>query len=191
MFVANAQSAADIRLLDKMTTTLDLDTNQVQALNSVFVSFSEQLDSLNAKIKEIQTSDVAEEQISQQSSVLFQERKDLIEWKKDQITAQLSAEQNKVYNQEIVNKAKAAVHFGKDKADCKECREAQEEKKLKEEELARRVKAALQAEAKKKSEAEETKKGKKKKAKKLKREQRKKELEPSKPSPIQLPPSDS
>lgn len=120
-FVANSQSASDSKLLLKMTTVLSLDSEQVNSLDSVFTTFSFELDSLNAKIKQIQTSDISEDEINKQSSVLFQERKDLRTWKNNQITSNLTPEQKLLYQKEILTKARPVLHFGHDKADCKVC----------------------------------------------------------------------
>jgi|GEM_PF-2319742 len=119
--VAFSQNASDIKLLEKMTTVLELDSNQVTALDSVFISFANQLDTLNAKIKKIQTSELSEEEINEQTSVLFTERKDLRSWKTDQIKAKLTPEQVKTYDSEIVAKARPVLHFGHNKANCKTC----------------------------------------------------------------------
>ncbi|HCY45558.1 MAG TPA: hypothetical protein DHU89_02670 [Flavobacteriales bacterium] len=115
------QSAADEKLLVKMTTELSLDSAQIYSLKKVFSSFDFQLDSINALIKTVQTSDQPEEDISKKSSVLFQERKDLSNWKANQIAINLTAVQKKKYHTEIVAKTRPILHFGHDKADCKVC----------------------------------------------------------------------
>jgi len=121
VFVANTQSASDSKLLSKMTDVLKLDSNQVNSLDSIFTSFSVQLDSLNTKIKDIQTSELTEKEIGEQSSVLFVVRKELQFWKKSQIISILTPEQNALYKKEILAKSSPVVHFGHDKANCKVC----------------------------------------------------------------------
>ncbi len=115
------QSAADEKLLAKMTTELSLDSTQIYKLKNVFSSYAFQLDSLNTFIKAVQTSDQSEEDISKKSSVLFQERKDLSKWKTNQIAINLTAVQKKKYDTEIVAKTRPVLHFGHDKANCKVC----------------------------------------------------------------------
>lgn len=121
VFVANGQSASDTRLLNKMTTLLSIDSSQVISLESVFKSFSLQLDSVNTKIKEIQTSELSEEEISEQTSVLHKERKEIANWKKEKITSILTPDQNVLFKKEILAKSRPVVHFGHDKADCNVC----------------------------------------------------------------------
>lgn len=117
----NCQSAADEKLLVKMTQVLTLDSAQVNGLKSVFFSYAFQLDSINAHIKTVQKSSIAEEEISKKISIIFRERKDLTVWKNSQIAATLSAEQKKKYDSEIVAKTRPVLHFGHDKANCKVC----------------------------------------------------------------------
>ena len=121
-YSGTCQSKADEKLLTTLKTQLNLDSTQVTELNQVFMDYALQLDSLNATIKEVQTSTLPEEEISKKSSVLFQERKDLNAWKTMQLRAALTSEQKKKYDSEIVAKSRPVLHFGHDKAKCEACK---------------------------------------------------------------------
>ncbi|MFK7755817.1 MAG: hypothetical protein AB8B53_02670 [Flavobacteriales bacterium] len=116
------QTQADEKLLTRLESTLLLDSAQVTNLNSVFKSYALQLDSINATIKTVQTSSLEESEISKKSAVLFRERKDLNTWKNTQLRSELTPEQQKKYDTEIVAKSRPVLHFGHDKAKCKACK---------------------------------------------------------------------
>lgn len=122
MSSGTCQTKADEKLLTRLETELDLDSNQITQLSAVFKTYAVQLDSLNSTINQVQTSTLPESEISEKSAVLYRERKDLNAWKGTQLRAALTPEQQKKYDLEIVAKVRPVLHFGHDKAKCAACK---------------------------------------------------------------------
>jgi len=125
LFLANgvliSQTAADVKLLQQLDKELILDSLQKDALKNKFKSYSQDLDSLNKEIKAIQTSTLSEDSINLLTSVLFRERKDLNNQRKENIIAELTVEQAKTYKEKFTLTTKPVLHFGHQKSTCVVC----------------------------------------------------------------------
>lgn len=115
-------SQADTRKLTAIKNTLELDSLQLQQIDSLFVSTAFEVNRIDSLIKEVERSDLPEDKVVLQVMVMQQEKKELKSLRDLDLKNILDPEQLTKYETEIQPKKPQVLHFGiHDRANCKVC----------------------------------------------------------------------
>lgn len=120
---ASQISEQDKAMISKIKNELTLTGNQSSLLDSLFLNASLELKKYDDEIKELQTSDLDEEQISLKVAVLNQKKKDKRELRDIEFRMILTAEQKQVYEEKIKPAKPQVLHYGMnhDRMNCNVC----------------------------------------------------------------------
>jgi uncharacterized protein YjaZ len=113
----------DKKFLEKLKTQLVLTDEQYKSIQSVYEKNQVALNTCDEKIKEYEKTLTNEDELQLKVKVLNQQKKDIRDMRELDVRLLLTAEQLKIYDEQIKPNKPTVLHFGiHDRANCSVCK---------------------------------------------------------------------